>query len=646
MIVCLLDGKKGYPSTTDKIKVTFENQFVKSSGSYTYDISFPMAISANRKIFGNVQRMDVSKQLPTFEECMVYTDNRIVISGKGTVTSVTNDTVKVQIVGGKSRVKYNSNFEKHFIDEIDYPAVVLDTGINKSVYEDSGVELPNMDKSHWIVFTDLTTANFVGQKGVAVLSPTYDETNDIMANKPCLTKYTEVKVEGLTLVNNSEPYMANCALCPYLIYILRKVMEYEGYTISQNDIDKAPWDRLVIVSACKSGKIKDALPHWTVYKFIDELRKFFNVSFIFDEKIKTVKIINTDEMFSNEALSYECEDEFSAEHDDDGLDSLATSNIEYSFDDSTNRDWREYISQSVFKNYETKTYSTIDNMVSAAEKMTQKERKTTIFKVGYNYYIWADLPKDGNPDTEETTEQRTLCGLFNPIIRDIGSDTFQELNICPAAIYKTKISIKNAGPWKLLGDNMMESYIEVPSVSNDKEQSFEDAEVDDDGDIYYSVQDAMQGSSEETSSADTDDDSKMRVAFQAENVVNVKKKAAVAYNQTLPDEDKRYRVPVLYTDYRMYPQNLIYDEEGSLSLEALPMRRFVGIEGSAASGRFGEKQIERHNQITIKFFTDDIPDPTKIFVFHNKRYICEKIEMDISNDGIDKLKTGYFYEFL
>ena len=44
MIVCSLNGKTAYPSSSDKIKVTYENQFVKDSGSYTYDISFPMDI--------------------------------------------------------------------------------------------------------------------------------------------------------------------------------------------------------------------------------------------------------------------------------------------------------------------------------------------------------------------------------------------------------------------------------------------------------------------------------------------------------------------------------------------------------------------------------------------------------------------------
>ena len=67
-----------------------------------------------------------------------------------------------------------------------------------------------------------------------------------------------------------------------------------------------------------------------------------------------------------------------------------------------------------------------------------------------------------------------------------------------------------------------------------------------------------------------------------------------------------------------------------------------------SNDRFGFKatHVDAHDLITFKFVTDDIPDPSKIFIFHNKRYICQKIEMNVTDDGIDKEKTGYFYEIL
>ena len=659
MIVCSLNGKTAYPSSSDKIKVTYENQFVKDSGSYTYDISFPMDIARNREIFKNVQRLDVKKTVGDFEDCKLYADNRLIISGKGTVTSITNDVVKLQIVGGKSRIKYNSKFEKHFIDEIDYPSVVLDTGINKEVYEKAGAGYPNMNNTQWGILTDLTTGNIIGQRGVAVLSPTYDETNDIVANRPCLMKLEKLKINGVKFPQGTYSFIVNCTISPYLLYVLRKVMEYEGYTIRRNDLDKTPWNRLVIVSACKSGKIKDTLPHWTVYKFIDELRKLSNASFVFDEVAKTVSISATNELLTNDTVSYECEDDFSVEHDDDGLDNLATSNIEYNFDSAANRDWREYISQSVFKQYKTKEYDTVAELNTAAEKMTDRERRTTIFKVGHIYFVWAELPKDGNPDNEETEWRRTACGYFNPIIRDINSDSSQQLNICPAAMYQRHNldGDDKKKKWiESLFDSMGDRWIVVPSVTNEKEASVEDMEVDDDGNYYITVQDTMQGSSDDSSSSEESNDTRMPVAFQANCVVNRASHAAVKCDEQLDNEDTDYRAPVLYTDYRMYPDYIVSAERASLSLEYTPAntgrtfgngnRTFGNLGRDDNNSRFKTTPVDAHDLISFKFITDDIPDPSKIFIFHNKRYICKKIEMNVTDDGIDKEKTGYFNEIL
>ena len=659
MIVCTLNGKKAYHLTTQNIKITMENEYVKSSGSYTYDITFPLAIAANREVFGNVQRIDVKKTIADFETCRLYAGNRLAMSGKGTVTSITPEKVKVQIVGGKSRIKYNSTFEKHFIDEIEYPTVILDSGVDTASLPKFGYSVPfSMDNKNAFLPIDLTNSNFVGQKGVAVLAPVNDETNDVQANRVMAMKGVTLKRNGHKLKGNFH-VMINLALQPYLFYILKKVMEDEGYAIVRNDFDKDPWNRLVIVSACKSGKIKDALPHWTVYKFLDELRKFFNASFVFDEVAKTVSISATNELLTNDTVSYECEDDFSVEHDDDGLDNLATSNIEYNFDSAANRDWREYISQSVFKQYKTKEYDTVAELNTAAEKMTDRERRTTIFKVGHIYFVWGELPKDGNPDNEETEWRRTTCGYFNPIIRDINSDSSQQLNICPAAMYQRHNLDGDDKKEKFIEsmfDSMGDRWIVVPSVTNDKEASIEDMEEDDEGNYYITVQDAMQGSSDDSTSSEESDDTRMPVAFQANCVVNRASHAAVKCDDRLDNEDTDYRAPVLYTDYRMYPYYIVSAERASLSLEYTPAntgrtfgkgnRTFGNLGRDDNNSRFKTTTVDAHDLISFKFITDDIPDPSKIFIFHNKRYICQKIEMNVTDDGIDKEKTGYFYEIL
>lgn len=630
MIHCTVNGQIAVPSSTDKIKVTYANQYIEDSGSYTYDITFPMSIHANQVIFGNVHRFDVHKPTTAFDDCKLFADNRLFISGKGTVTSVSESVVKLQIVGGKSRIKYNSKFEQHYIDDIDYPDVKITSGIDAMRYGLMGVTSVDCSTKPSMVLVDLTNGVNVGQPGVALFYPIYDETHDCMSNYLAAATFDKkLTFEGHKLPGGTVPFMRVLAVQPNLLYVLKYILNTEGYTVIRNDYDCAPWRRLYIASARRSCLIKHALPHWSVYTFIEEFRKLFNASFVFDDVAMTVSIIATNELTNNEAVSYDCLDEYSAEYDEDGLSNLATSNVEYDFDDSTERDWREFIPLSVLKQYPVQTYDNTDAMTNAASAMTVKERRSTIFKVGYTYYIWAMLPKDGDPESKDETEQRTLCGLFNPIMREKESDNVVDLKMIPVAMSQRKrIHSKMLLPFT---DRIPNKIVCMPSMSNDKDTSLDNMTIDDDGEYYVSVQDAMQGA--DISSNEEDADEKIRLMFSGDWVRDLEN-GKVVRGGTFGNDNTYTRYPICLTDSRMYPKLTGVGEDVSLSLERMPYNNNVNVE------------IDTHNLYCVKFVTDDIPDPSKIYIFHNRRFVCQKIEMDVSNDGIGKLKTGYFYEML
>lgn len=629
MIHCTVNGKSAVPSSTDKIKVTYANQYIEDSGSYTYDITFPMSIHANQVVFANVHRFDVHKPTNAFDDCKLFADNRLFISGKGTVTSVSDSAVKLQIVGGKSRIKYNSKFEQHYIDDIDYPDVKITSGIDAMRYGQMGVTSVDCRTKPSMVLVDLTNGVNVGQPGVALFYPIYDETHDCMSNYLAAATFDKLTFEGHKLPGGTVPFMRVLAVQPNLLYVLTYIIKTEGYTVIRNDYDCAPWRRLYIDSARRSCLIKHALPHWSVYTFIEEFRKLFNASFVFDDVAMTVSIIATNELTDNEAVSYDCLDEYSAEYDEDGLSNLATSNVEYDFDDSTVRDWREFIPLSVLKQYPVLTYDNTDAMTDAASAMTVKERRSTIFKVGYTYYIWAMLPKNGGPESKGETEQRTLCGLFNPIMRDKEIDNVVDLKMIPVAMSQRKrIHSKMLLPFT---DRIPNKIVCMPSMSNDKDTSLDNMTVDDDGDYYVSVQDAMQGA--DISSNEEDADEKIRLMFSGDWVRDLEN-GKVVQGGTFGNDNTYTRYPICLTDSRMYPKLTGVGEDVSLSLERMPYNNNVNVE------------IDTHNLYCVKFVTDDIPDPSKIYIFHNRRFVCQKIEMDVSNDGIGKLKTGYFYEML
>lgn len=640
MIHCTIDGKVGYPTTTDKIKVTYENQYINDSGSYTYDISFPMTIHENRMLFHNIHRFDVKKKTAAFEECRLYVDNRLVMSGKGTVISISDTVVKLQIVGGKSRIKYNSNFENHYIDEIPFPAVHLNRGIDTEGYAKLGMQTVDMSKYSRFIMIDLRKGCYVGEEGVAAFNPIFDETNNVMSNFPAKLQYSKLIVGGKAFpTDKAYTYMINAAVQPYLFYVLRKVLEYEGYTITANGLDKDPWNRLVIASARRSCNIGDALPHWTVYKFLEEVRKLFNASFVFNEVKKTVEIRCTSELYGNDTVCYDALDEYSCEYDEDGLQNIATSNVAYALAESENRSWKDVIPQDVMKRFEVRECATSSEMHDIMEKMTKKERMTTIFKVmtTRSYFISAmQAVVEAKPD--DLTEQVVMCGFFNPLIRDMDNSSTEELDISPVAFgwLKRFCFLKDApvdGMFFFYASDEIGNYkAYIPSIANEHEPSAEDYTQDDDGEYFLSVQDAIEGEEDDTAEEESDD--KMQIMFQGRMVANLKMASSFAPSSTEDADSYWCRYPTPYTDWRPargWPIGL--EEKGSLSLELSPFFS-------------ADTDIDRNNLLCIKFVTDEIPDPSRIYTFHNKRFICQKVEMQVGTEGIDRLKTGYFYEKL
>ena len=643
MIECIINGVVTYPDTSNKIKVTYENPYVKDSGSYTYEISFPLAVERNKQCFGHVERLDVSKQMPSYDDCKLYVDNRLIISGKGTVKSITNDILKMQIVSGVSRIKYNAKMEKEYIDEIDYDATVVGQGLDKS-QNGPFINLDpdtNLGMRYNTIFVDLTEANYVGSE-IFALMPIYDETNSIIANNINVFEYdkpTGTASDGTpTYTRVTLAQMFNLAPQPYLIYILNKVLEYEGFTVVRNDFDVEPWNRLVIANTRKSGRLRDCLPHWSVYNLIEEFRKLFNASFVFDELTKTVSVIAQNELLSNDVIEYECEDEFTTDYDEEGLKNLVTSNLEYELADSANRSWRESISQSVRKSFPIVDYASFGELLAAADSMSKKERQTRIFHdiKNHKYYVWGDF--EVSEDSEETQESIKQVGYFSPIVRDMDSEESIKLKISPVAMYykAKKYEEGEDNAWKGSQDLLRDCMVFIPSASNDKEMGLEDMTEDEFGEYYVSVVDAMQGTDADSTS--TDDDTVMQVMFVGKNIRDLKN--GVTYKDSTSTEYKKALWPISFTDGTMWefwtgdgwraPK-----ETASLSLANLPHRQ-----ESMSS------LINKHNQFTIKFITDDIPDPTRIFIFRGKRYICEKIEMSVGQYGVDREKTGYFYEFL
>jgi hypothetical protein len=620
MITCIINGHRAYPISTSSIKVIYANQYVTDDGEYTYDITFPMDILANREIFKNVSRFEVAKNIAKYDDCKLYVDSRIIMSGVGTILSVNQNEVKLQIVGGKSRIKFNEKLTKHYIDELDLgiadkPGYTVDKGWSQG--------FKNIQKINDIYRLDDDKSKFLGVEGKWCFVPVRDETNDMIANFVGVDKTKQ-------FIGYNAPFIMNLAVQPNLMHIFRKVVEYEGYTLNRNDYDCKPWNLLYIASAYKTRELRKALPHWSSYTFIEEFRKLFNATIVFDDILKTCSVINASELTTTDSIKIEPMDEYTTDYDEDGsISTSSTANLEYNLGGSANRGSYEVISKKVFENFEnfhSEEISLDNQFVSTTLLWSEKKKRQTIIENFGDYYIYVE--------DENGKKSWKLAGVWSPLIRDKSSEDYVDLNISPAAQVVEDINFKT---W-LLEDKYYEKRC-LLSIPNDKEPDSKESDVDDDGFSYTSVQDAIDD--ESTLDKSEDDQECMTIFFILPGRVQIG-----GPNQTsLSWVGNKSRWPQFLTDYRI---NADYRYSGIADIfydfYTLSLRKKREI-GTTCLGSLHDNglRIDNKNCMEIKFKSDEIPDPSKIYIIRNKKFVCAKIEMEVKDDAIEPIYTGYFY---
>lgn len=620
MITCIINGHRAYPISTSSIKVTYANQYVTDDGEYTYDITFPMDILANREIFKNVSRFEVAKNIAKYDDCKLYVDSRIIMSGVGTILSVNEREIKLQIVGGKSRLKFSEKLTKHYIDE-------LDLGIADApgqTVEKQDKKFSDLSKIVDIYTLKVDKSEFLGREGKWCYMPSYDETSDIIAN------FVGVDRIGF-LVGQKTAYLTNAAAQPNLMYLFRRIVELEGYKLIRNDYDCKPWNQLYVASAFKSRELRRALPHWSAYTFIEHFRKFFNASIFFDEIQKTCSVISSSELSTADSVEIEPLDEYTTDYDEDGsFSTSSTANLEYKLDDSANRGNYESISKKVFSNFQTvKSFEVLgESSQFAATTLgwTEKKKRQTIIENFGSYYIYVD---------EDNVETWQLSGYWSPLIRDKESDDYVDLCISPAAQLVKDVNFRSS---VMFEENHTEKRCML-SVTNNKEADAKNCDTDEDGLSYVSVQDAIDD--ESTMDNSEAEEEVMSVFFMLSGRVQAYDKP---YGKiTWVGEKSRW--PMFMTDYRINSEYRYVGVGDIADYELYSLSLNSTNNGTISLARFHDSviKIDNRNCMEVKFKSDEIPDPSKIYIIRNKRFVCEKIEMEVKDDAIEPIYTGYFY---
>lgn len=131
--------------------------------------------------------------------------------------------------------------------------------------------------------------------------------------------------------------------------------------------------------------------------FLDELRKLFNIGFVYDEKGKTVSLSRYFD--TSETVEYECLDEFNTDYDEDGLEYIGASNLTYNLSDAEENKYADMDEETLDK-FAMKEYASMSDAQKDVGNMDEREKMTTVFHFTNDPFgdTWGYCHKDVDDD--------------------------------------------------------------------------------------------------------------------------------------------------------------------------------------------------------------------------------------------------------
>ena len=377
MLQLFLNNTQVFPSPEQTIKLTRENAYFTRSGSYTLDVVIPMDIIQNRIFFRNLQRIEHRKAKAHYP-CRLVVGHKDALNGKATVTQVTDEQVRLQLLGDRSEVNFLSEENADYIDE-------------------------------------LTLGQF-----------------NVMAGNPFDTNEEGNIHQFFSRVFNETTGHIVKTYHPRLLDVATAILAHYGYRLTDIDLPNGPWQDIYIANAKKTLFIAHTLPHWKTREFFDELSDFLNATIVFGKADKRVRIVSNI-YFTRPANTTTIQpiDEYQAEiAEEDAIATIATDNISYDLSESEAHDY-DSIPDSLLLFRRTRSYASLAMLRQAYNNATEEQRKHFLFKCPKGKYAeWEHkYPHFGMSNVTALTSIDFLA----PLTRANDAKE-RKLRICPVAI--------------------------------------------------------------------------------------------------------------------------------------------------------------------------------------------------------------------
>ena len=319
-----------------------ENPLLTSAGGYSYSIDVPLFGSRNEEIFGSLWRPDVDIFSVRFPAQIVA--GPVVLTGVVMIVDVSQSTVSLQFLEGKSQQNSERSFEELFVNELSLGSSSLPVARRLISVDDA------RRPYGWPVgdaVADAVALPWVIRDSGELIHNAVALENNTLVWKP---QWVQSKRGGETGWANRVPVQENLSYMPYLLTVALRVAAAVGY-----EADFSAWEddaqkrQLVVCNALPASLLlRDfswLLPHWSVQEFFDNIGTVLEGEFEIDHVAKSIVFRFTAdiqaEIGASPVVVDEVLDEFSVEVDIDDDEFKAatelTKNVGYA--DNSSRFW-------------------------------------------------------------------------------------------------------------------------------------------------------------------------------------------------------------------------------------------------------------------------------------------------------------------
>lgn len=650
-----LDGFRAIIKEGSSIKLSLENIYFTKSSSYTYDVELPLNIPENRKIFGNINRRDIEKEAKRLSAALSADGVRL-LTGEAIVTKVSDSSVTVQLLGYLSANNYGNRVEKIYIDEID-----MGDWYNTSYGNIPG---PSMTGSAYPIaaryMTDALGGSvsydrfinaFYGGDNLWVAYPIMNTNTETVHNEIVFRQYRD-SPDGPVMLRLEQPYstpgglhngqpQVKMAVQPFVWVMAQKIAGYTGMKLNMADnaLYTDPFlRRIFLANANNRIECSKCLPHWTVNDWWEQIERTFGIVVVLDDQSGYMMLRKRSDFYGdNTETTYldNIVDTFSIDVNDESKSDISVCNTGFAdFNSSAHDRLPDNILQSATVN---RDYDSLEDMLEQCGNSVTDYDSGTIYEC-----------KDGRRYIIDNEGSRLIeVDMLRDRITDKSGEIDIEIKFVPISFIKNNFKV--CYRWK---DGEERQDFALDAMGFGPRVEFDIMQRPDRTDSSWEL------AEEELTDSPLDIAAEIKAIDNGEDISEKEDSQSGESLAYIAIASGSHRDDALYGDGEIYicqcPRPFIAESRSLLLSQptkimikdpgaSLSLVNQSGVASLGAAITASPVKINTRIKHCFSFISSKVPNPNGIFVIQNRRYVCEKIEIGISSEGIDRKITGYFY---